>query len=634
MKQQEKFISDLKKGFKEVNSSKKSAFRSFLIEDNSSNLKAFSSVAMSRSKKAILKEKLFSVLEYQESKNVWSYFSKPVFASFLVIAFLFSSVFEIGNWQGTNIAKASEDIVVAAVSGNVKVERSGEVFNVYSGFKILEKDKLMTNSGFLEIKFQDDSVARLGANTEVSLARVDGFTGKSDATLNLKKGNVWFNSISKSSGASEYDLQMRDLLVQIEDDAVLNMEVSDSFAKVIVFDEAVEVNYKSKSGFKSSILRKGDLINVKKEEDALNITDSVLLAEDVSKKNVDWYLDNLRLDTLYKSKINEGKILQSKERATVTPDSLWYPLKELQRSARLALSIDPVKKAEVKLGIADEKLHEAKVLSVNGKNDLAKKNLEDYKQTVNEVLQVVEEKKKDANTDVSTQIQNEVKSLVKAHKDIVDGTEDQDIVNTVLETELDVAEVSGDSTQVKLEQLEEKIDNAEDLIEEVKINELVDSSDTDDQIEEEKAREVVEEALVELDEIISGSEIDEVDAVLAEEIKEKAEAIEKTEEIEIEPNSEDTAKDDLEGVSEVIELDEDVVILKLDDSFLEDAVQQNETGEISDGATQDEVNEETGDKVSGEEKTSEEVVEPASEVKVENQEGTLNDVSQSKDETE
>jgi hypothetical protein len=209
-------------------------------------------------------------------------------------------------------------------------------------------------------------------------------------------------------------------------------------------------------------LRKGDLIKVKQEQDAISVVDTVLLADDIQVGKRNWYLDNMKKDRLYEQSLVESSLLASRKKVKITSDSLWYPLKEAQRATKLALTINPVKKAEVELEIADEKLHEAKILSDEGKKDLAKETLDSYKKNVGNVLELaskVEVETKDVES--SAKLKNEAKNLVETHKKDLrsNDVDEEDLKEVLLDTELQVAEASGDKVKVKLKQLDEEIDS-------------------------------------------------------------------------------------------------------------------------------------------------------------------------------
>lgn len=70
----------------------------------------------------------------------------------------------------------------------------------------------------------------------------------------------------------------------------------------------------------------------------------------------------------------------------VLPDSIFYPLKSLKRNFYSFFTRDPVKKAELKLKFADEKLIEAKLLAQKtDKPELIIKATENYEQEIKKI---------------------------------------------------------------------------------------------------------------------------------------------------------------------------------------------------------------------------------------------------------
>lgn len=456
------FIKEIGKTLETVNFEKKKNFRSFLVNDNSclnNDIKAAAeSVRMPAYKKAILKEKLILASDLRKKEFVFGDIFKKVLSGGLAFAVLFAMVNT--PYEFTDVAKASSPISVSAVSGNVKVLRLGQEINVYPSFQLSASDKVITQDGFVEIVFEDKSLLRVNENSNIVIDNINNFAGRTDSTISIKSGSFWFNAVGGANRTSEYNFRSPELLVEVDDDSVLSMEVNDLYGQVVVFSESAEVNYRSKESFQSSVLRKGDLIKVKKEQDEISVVDSVLLAEDISVNQRTWYLDNLKKDQLYKQSLADESLLKSRGRITVTPDSLWYPLKEAQRATKVALTLDPVKKAEVKLQIADEKLHEAKILTDEGKSDLAKKNLDQYKETLDNVIRIATEVEKDQGAEVSLKLKNDAKNLVESHKqDIaVNTNSDKNLKEVILDSELKIAEVSGEATKVKLKQIDAKLD--------------------------------------------------------------------------------------------------------------------------------------------------------------------------------
>jgi hypothetical protein len=457
-----KFLSDLERGFKSKSYSKADDLKSFLINDNvnlvSSLSEAYKSAELSLYKKTVLKEKLFMIMNVNKKSFDIRNYVQSFAAGFMALALVFTSVLDIGSIQ---TAQASVPIAVSAVSGDVKVVRLGNEMSVYPGFNITQKDMIKTTGGFVEMIFSDKSVLRINSNSEVTIDDLDIYVGKTDSSMSIKKGSVWFNAVGGDDRLSEYNFKTSEMLVEVDDDSVLNVEVNDLFGQVAVFGESAEVNYKTKGQFETSILRKGDLIKVKKEQGVISVVDTVLLADDLEINQRNWYLDNLKKDRLYKESLAETSLLASKDKVKIRPDSLWYPLKEAQRATKLAFTLDPVKKAEFELEIADQKLHEARILKVEGKDDLAKEALDQYQVNVSNALDIASKVESDGGDIAgSTKLKTSAKNLVESQKKelIVDNSEKDDLKDVLLITELKVAEASGEGTKVKLQQLDDKID--------------------------------------------------------------------------------------------------------------------------------------------------------------------------------
>lgn len=483
------FLSDLENGFKSKSFERSPKLRSFLVEEKNNDFaeiaSAFESAEISVYKRTILKEKLFMMMNINERKFDLRSLVQSFSAGAVAIALVFTSVLDLGG--GIERANASSAISVSAVSGDVKVVRLGYELNVYPGFNITQSDRIKTAGGFVEMTFADNSVLRVNSNSEIVVDDLDIYSERTDSSMSIRKGSVWFNAFGGRNRLSEYDFKTSEMLVEVDDDSVLNVEVNDLFGQVSVFGESVEVNYKTQGQFQTSVLRKGDMIKVKKEQDSISVVDTVLLADDLESSQRTWFLENLKKDSIYRQGLAETSLLASKSKVGIRPDSLWYPLKEAQRATKKALTVDPVRKAEIELEIADEKLHEARILKVEGKDDLAQKTLDEYQENVSNVLEIASKvEKEDENVEVSALLKSSAKNLVETHKNeiIVEPNQKDELKDALLVTELKVAEASGDETKVKLKQLDEKIDELNFEIENEISIDIVDFEEKQEKIDE------------------------------------------------------------------------------------------------------------------------------------------------------
>ena len=461
--QKKDLITDLSKVVKKVNFEKKQTFKSFLLSENSqskfSELKdIFNEVNLPVHKRVILKEKLILAQNIDKSRFVFDIYVKKFLSGLLAFGILFglaSNPFKVSN-----VAKADSPISISAVSGNVKVLRLGQELDVYPSFQLAVNDKIVTQDGFVEVVFADKSVLRVKEDSKLVIDKVVSFAGKTDSTMTLRSGGFWFNAVGGANRNSEYNFRSSELLVEVDDDSVIAMEVNDLYGQVVVFAETAEVNYKTRESFQSSVLRKGDVIKVKKEQDSISVVDSVLLAEELGQFQRIWYLDNLRKDQVYKQYLFDESLIASRKRVVVTPDSLWYPLKEAQRATRVAFTFDPVRKVEVKLQIADEKLHEAKILTNDGRVDLAERSLSQYKQTLESVMELTGKVEASQGSEASTRLKSVTRNLIESHKSdvVVSANFDSSLKDVVLNSELKIADMAGDGNNVRLRQIDSRLD--------------------------------------------------------------------------------------------------------------------------------------------------------------------------------
>lgn len=586
------FLSDLEKGFKANKFSETKALRSFIVDENPEFdlglSPVFESVKMPLYKRVVLKEKLMLAQNINLRSFDWKTLFQSMAAGFVALSLVITSVLDIG---GAQVAKASSPISVAGVSGDVKVVRLGNELDLYPGFNINPSDKIKTYSGFVELIFEDTSVLRVDKSSEVIVDEIKSFDGRTDSTLSVKSGSVWFNAFGGGNRLSEYNFKTSDLLVEIDDDSVINLEANELYGQVSVFDESAEVNYRKDGEFERSVLRKGDLIKVKREQGSVSVIDSVLLANQMESSERNWYLDNLKKDRIYEASLLENRLLASKEKVKITSDSLWYPLKEAQRATKLALTMDPVKKAEVELEIADEKLHEAQILAVEGKSELAEKAIEDYKKNVSNVLKVADEVGKNSDIENSTKLKVDAKNMVESHKSVVSSNvETLPLKQALKDTELQLAEVSGDKVKVKLKQLDEEID---EIVKEVGKSNVA-SIDVEEPVVSGNEKlekvivdftKVVEEASMELDRDEDVSKLINEQVIELKQLKEQAQVVNPELDEELENTLKKVGIEDTEDVEGVLEpeLDgeEDVVKSKIEIDELDLVLDQEELLEVT-----------------------------------------------------
>ncbi len=132
---------------------------------------------------------------------------------------------------------------------------------------------------------------------------------------------------------------------------------------------------------------------------SVEVSDDVLLDEDIMAEDLD---------------VNEQRLL---------PTSPYYPVKTIWRGFRSIITFDPVKKAELNLRYANEKLIEAKrVAEEKDKPKVVAKALERYKKDLEDVSKIVEKSSEEIRTGAENFAERMIDYSFKQQK-LIDGIE-------------------------------------------------------------------------------------------------------------------------------------------------------------------------------------------------------------------
>jgi uncharacterized protein len=149
---------------------------------------------------------------------------------------------------------------------------------------------------------------------------------------------------------------------------------------------------------------------------------------------------------------------------TVLPSSPFYFLKEIGRNIQTALTIDPVKKAELKLKFANEKLAEAEKVSETENASNTANALENYENELKQVQQYVEVLKKDNPN--SEKLLEKIAENTLNHQQVLDEIADNknEVQEKVTEVKQKAVETltSGSFELASSDKVKEAIQNAAD----------------------------------------------------------------------------------------------------------------------------------------------------------------------------
>jgi hypothetical protein len=433
----------------------------------------FNAVTIPAQVKMLLKEKLILIANVAMpslfDRVLNSVRVKKLAASFAVFALILSLVFQ--PFTSVNTVKASSPTRITNFSGDVKVNRSGELFEVQSEFVLTENDIIQTGENSkVEVVFADESLLRLGDSTRLLISNLDNEVINSNNSIKLVSGELWVNTLGLAGSQASFEVNAGELTAEVQDSAVFDLEVTESYSRVVSLDNSVNLQLYDDGVFIPANLRKGQLVKVKKETPYNTYLDKMTFEDRLSDFDLDWFTKNFESDVEYRSKISESRSSERKAKAGLTPDSLFYPVKEFQRAAQLAVTFDPIKQSELEISIANQKLFEAEVLISRGKMDSAKKLLADYSADLSRVASTVQELNKNVTDTNKQQFKDLKNNLVesvnlqkKSFRDVLPTEEVYDVKMAINEAELLVAGSEVEKKKVELAQAKDILVEAREL---------------------------------------------------------------------------------------------------------------------------------------------------------------------------
>ncbi len=426
----------------------------------------FSGVQISVRSKVVIKEKLLAVVEGEQSSrfNIFSLRKTMAFSTAFAMVF----VLVLQPFSLIPTVSASLQTRIANYSGSVEVKRSDASLKAAKEMSLQEGDLLSTGpAGFAEVVFSDNSIIRLGNATSVSLKKLDRFGEKEVYQVRVLDGEVWGHMLGVDSD-SVFKFTAANLSGTVKTDATFDIEVTDSFTKLLTIDESIDLLLSHNGELVPTSLREGKMIKVKSETPYLSYLDTLAFNEQLSEFDLDWVQSNLNQDRIYEQKLLERIALDRKNAAGITPDNPFYAFKQLKRATRVAFAIDPVKKNQLEIGYANQKLLEAEVMISEGKKEQANKLIKDYETKVVEVKEDIDEIKK-SDPDKAVAIEKTLASSLEVQKKdlkkVLPDNEVYEIKQVVNNVELVVASTTAKKKKVEIKQAADTLQEAKELAE-------------------------------------------------------------------------------------------------------------------------------------------------------------------------
>lgn len=387
-----------------------------------------------------------------------------------VTAFVMMMVIVLQPFTTINLASAHSETKVQSFEGDVYLVRNGLEAKINKQITLVPGDQLKTGEGSkASILFPDDSIVRLGNKTDVKINHLNDDMVDTQAEIEIKSGKVWNNLIGLNGEDSFFKFIVENVEGKVTGESTFDIEVTQDYTRVVTLQDTVTLELKAQEKTVPTILGTGEIVKVRNnstefaylDKDALNQSDSV---------DAEWVEQNLQEDEIHVEQVTQKIIKERKKEAGVTPGSVFYPLEELQRRTKVAVTTDPVKKEQVKLEIANQKLLEAEVILTKGSKNgqEAKDLLQEYETTVTEVAKKVDELK-EVDIERAEQLNSDLKVTVKSHKKILGQVlPDSDVFEvkeSVKKAELSIAINETEKKKVEIKNAKNILKEADQLVE-------------------------------------------------------------------------------------------------------------------------------------------------------------------------
>lgn len=318
------------------------------------------SVKLDLVKNVMLKERVMDVIDvHAQKKFFWSNFftfSKKLVSASLLVMMVFG-LMSFFNVQMA-VVRAATFTTLDDFSGKVLVERGGRLVRAKKGMQILEKDQVVTgNNGAAVIRYFDDSVSRLSANTKIGINKLMKPEVNSVNTyveVVLFDGTVWSRVINLVESRSAFVVKAMDVSASARK-AAFNVEVENNRLQIGVFNHTVDV----KTDGQIEKVMTG-------EKMVVNNGSSEVVNLNRNEKSDTWVRENLQSDSEYLNQM-EDQLLEEKKKVVGV----------VNQNTLLLLTFDDVKKQKMTLDLAEMnfiaaqvKLHDAN-LTPEGKVEVS-----------------------------------------------------------------------------------------------------------------------------------------------------------------------------------------------------------------------------------------------------------------------
>lgn len=424
--------------------------------------------------RTLLKEKLITLAAFHSPRGLPAILRpglrRRIFALALTCIFLFTLVFHY-TFKIERV-EAAFLTTLEQTSGSVTVIRGNKSITGAPGFVLRKDDIVRTgNNSRTTIHFLDQSVSRLGENTEIKLSRL--FINPSNKAetfveIVLHRGRIWSRVINLISNFSSFQVKAANTVAVAKKKAAFDVSVSSSGKpKVSAVKNKVDFVVATDKKVMETTLMKGFEAEIKNGKPSVAQT-AVSQNTSGEEKKDSWILDNLEEDKAYIETVKQENRAQIQNEAKVLPGNPLYSVKEFTEGTKIAFTLNDFERQKKILIAGSEKLAEAIPFLERRETARAASLLQAFQTAVSEVLEWA--KSFEATNPVEVlQLNTLAGELLAGYEKrlalLLPGDPLYPLKETISATKLLISESEFEKTEERLAQATNKLLEASDLAE-------------------------------------------------------------------------------------------------------------------------------------------------------------------------
>ncbi len=212
----------------------------------------------------------------------------------VMLGFFVAAPFEL------RLTRASKWTYLEKVEGEVYINRNGRVWAADPHFALQEGDLIVTRqNSFVAIRFLDDSVTRLGADTSLQIGALHVHPDNAVNTrieLTLISGQVWASVHNLIGGDSLFSIETDNARADVNSRAAFEISSLNAVTRLAVFDNMVEVSKKAGRVSAAQTVVAGFQAEVSDNPDLLARAGSEILVQKIGPVDSSWVETNQALD--------------------------------------------------------------------------------------------------------------------------------------------------------------------------------------------------------------------------------------------------------------------------------------------------------------------------------------------------